>query len=1170
MRKLALTALLAYLFFIPSLAVGQSAPVLHPDYGKLPLSFEANQGQTAPQVKFTSRGEGYSLFLTNSAAVLSLSHRAPEVAAKRPKTGRTDRMPTESDVIRMELAGANSGMRVEGADQLPGKVNYFIGNDPAKWRSDVPTYARVRYTTVYPGVDLVYYGNQHQLEYDFIVAPGADPRSIRLHFAGADKLLLTPAGDLSVIAPHGTVSFHKPVIYQTIGGRRQPVDGRFTLSANNAVGFRLGRYDASQPVTIDPTLAYSTYLGGSQQDQIQGLAVDASGNAYVAGSTSSTDFPVVQNDYQTVKKSYATAGFIAKFNAAGSALTYCTYLSGSSPTYLTAIAVDTSGNAYVTGYTTSTDYPTTAGAYQARNNANQASIVTKLNASGSGLVFSTYLSGNNTDLGTSIATDSSGGVYVAGATNSTTFPTTTGAFQLTNKTANTNQTGFISKLNASGTGLIYSTYLGASKRDYVNAIALDIAGSVYATGGTYSTDFPVTTNPYQLNNKTNGSYTAFVSKLNASGTGLLYSTYLGGTNAEQGNAIAVDGTGEAFVAGSANSSNFPVTTGAYVTKCVGGESFVTKFNASGNGLVYSTCFGPNGNTSISAIALDSAGNAYLTGTTGDTLFPVSTGAFQSVRPQYNGSSGFLTVLNASGTNYIYSTYYAGGSNDQPSAIALDSSGNVYLAGYTHSTDFPVTTGAFQTKFKQNAYINSFAGKFGAVVQTAATPTFSPAAGTFSATQTITISDSTQGATIYYTTDSSTPTTSSLKYTAPIAVASTETIQAIAIASGYTNSAVASASYTISPVAATPTFTPPGGTYSSTQTVSIGDKTTGASIYYTTDGATPTTSSTKYVSAITVSASETIQAIAAAPGYTNSAVAAAVYTIGQVQTAPGVSLALSSSTITTAQPLTATVTVAGSAGKTPTGSVTLTSYNYASASATLSNGTASISIPAGTLSTGVLTITATYTPDAASSSSYTSGSGTATVTVTTAVTPALTVSGTAVTVKAGATQGNTSTITVTPGNGFTGNVALTAAVTSGPTGASNVPTVSFGSTSPANITGTSAGTATLTISTTAPKTSSLSMPQGFGTSSKVALAGIPLVASLLLLFIPRRKSHLLRLGALLFAMGLAFGVTGCGGSGGGGSTTTSTSPGTTTGAYTVTITATSGSTSTTGTVTVTVQ
>jgi len=459
---------------VPSSAAGpaQQLPVnasnratVHTNYGKLPLSFEANQGQSDPQVKFLSRGQGYSLFLTDSAAVLVLTkgNHPNKKLDQRPAAGKTQQPDTpKTDVVRMELAGANPAMRVSGAEQLPGKANYFIGNDPSKWHSNLPTYAKVKYAAVYPGVDLLYYGNQRQLEYDFVVAPGADPSPVRLHFAGASKLKLNAEGDLTIIAKDGEIAFHKPVVYQTKDGRRQPVEGNFELLAGNRVGFKVGDYDHDRELVIDPTLAYSTYLGGSGLSMLAAIAVDSEGSVYATGASGGAHFPTTPG---TIQPDVSTHIFVSKLNPAGSALVYSTYMGGTSSDAgdeTSGIAVDENGDAYLAGQTGSPDFPVTASALQrADKNATipgrGTGFVTKLNPSGSALEYSTYLGGSSFDLPSGIALDSDGNTYIVGQTGSLDYPVTEGALQTVNHVTSPSATGFITKLNSTGTGLIYST-----------------------------------------------------------------------------------------------------------------------------------------------------------------------------------------------------------------------------------------------------------------------------------------------------------------------------------------------------------------------------------------------------------------------------------------------------------------------------------------------------------------------------------------------------------------------------------------------------------------------------------------------------------------------------------------------------------------------------------------
>ena len=769
-------------------------PRLVESYGKLPLSFEINKGQTDAQVKFLARGSGYALFLTGDEAVLSLrkpvqkangkrqmakgvaqgSHfnpaafpgrmRAPATGMETnartadPKTGSAlHLLPTAEQfknsfasnpesrtpdpdsqapaVLRMRLVGANPHAKVTGLDQLPGKSNYFIGNDPEKWRANVPNYANVKYADVYPGVDLVYYGNQGKLEYDFVVQPGADPRSIRLAInldeRGAESqsaidnckssipapLHVKAAGDLVLGTNGGEVTFHKPVVYQPATyneprtKNQEPVEGKYVVKGNH-ITFEVADYDRTRPLVIDPVLVYSTYLGNAGGSAI---AVDASGNAYVTGSTWSSDFPTTPGAFQSTNGGGPGPddAFVSKLNAAGSALIYSTYLGGSGVDQATGIAVDTLGNVYVTGWADSSDFPTTPGALQTTfvgcvyNDRCSDAFVSKLNRTGSALLYSTYLGGNGTAQGVGVAIDALGNAYVTGVTWSPNFPTTSGAFQPTfgggTCWGDPCTDAFVSKLNAAGSALVYSTYLGGSGGDGGAGIAVDASGSAYVTGSAGSSDFPITPGAFQTT--FGGSFgDAFVTKLNATGTQLVYSTYLGGGGVDGGSAIAVDGWGSAYVTGSAG-LYFPTTPGAFEDPSNQG-SFVTKLNPTGSTLVYSTA-----SIGGSAIAVDAAGNAFITGGTGSSNFPTTPDAYQTTYGGsdtcYNGTpcgDGFVTKLNAAGSALIYSTYLGGGGNDGGYGIAVDASGNAYVTGSTDSSDFPTTPGAFQTTFASAGWI----------------------------------------------------------------------------------------------------------------------------------------------------------------------------------------------------------------------------------------------------------------------------------------------------------------------------------------------------------------------------------------------------------------------------------------------------------------------------------
>ena len=728
------------------------------DYGKLPLSFEANEGQSDAAVKFLSRGPGYSLFLTSSEAVLSLQ--------KGDGTNRHLASGT-GDVVRMGLVGSSQRAKAEGEGQLPGTVNYFIGNDASRWRARVPLYGKVRYAAIYPGVDLVYYGNQQQLEYDFIVSPGADAKQVRMRFEGAKRLRLSADGNLAVVANDGELTFHKPVVYQNIEGKRTTVKGRYVLLAKDEVGFVLGSYDTRQDLVIDPTLIYSTYLGGSTEDFATAVKVDASGNAYITGYTYSTAFPTTSDVYQKTS-SYTSntsqsAVFVTKLNATGTGLVYSTYLSGTSThctegpnvnalvtegDFATALEVDSEGDLYVTGGTCADNFPTTSGAFQTTplgvtHHAVNA-FVTKLNPAGSELLYSTYIGGEGAtysgDWANAIAIDASGNAYLTGQTSSPNFPVTSGAYKKTNPNASGRNSAFVTKLNSTGKALVYSTYLGGSGTgstpgDNGNAIAVNASGDAYVSGYTYSDNFPVSSSAYQ---KTNKAYAAggsndFVTELNPTGSELVFSTYVGGSGGsavlqDAASDIALDSAGNTYIAGGTHSSDFPVTSGAFQKTFTEGSGegigFVSKLNATGTSLLYSTYLGgsgrnPCGGDRIYGMAIDVMGNAFVTGFVCSSNFPVTSNAYQKTNKGISdtASNAFLTELNPAGSALLYSTYFGGSgtstadSGEVGNAVAvLDAS--AYLAGATSSTNLPVSSTAYQKTNKATAgKTTAFIAKF---------------------------------------------------------------------------------------------------------------------------------------------------------------------------------------------------------------------------------------------------------------------------------------------------------------------------------------------------------------------------------------------------------------------------------------------------------------------------
>ena len=663
-------------------------------YGNLPLSFEANHGQSDSTVKFLSRGSGYSLLLTSNEAVLVLNQSEADESwnASRVASRAVRAKHRKSAVVRMTLVNANPRPQAAGHDELPGKSNYFIGNDSAKWRTNISTYAKVKYEDVYSGVDLVYYGNQGQLEYDFVVAPGADPRLVTLAFEGARDVHIDARGELVLGVEGGEVRQHKPVVYQEVAGVKQWVAGRYVMKGKRQVGFRVAAYDPSRPLIIDPVLVYSTYLGGGSTDLGFNIAVDGAGSAYVTGDTVSDDFPTTAGAAQTTPA--GVNAFVTKLDATGSRLVYSTYLGGSGQNFGRGIAVDAAGSAYVTGVTEATDFPTTAGAAQTTHagGVNDA-FVTKLNATGSGLVYSTYLGGGDGDVGQGIAVGGAGSAYVAGETDSTNFPTTAGALQTTY--AGGINDAFVTKLNATGSALAYSTYLGGSDTDTASGIAVDGVGSAYVTGSTRSTDFPTTLVAFQTT-YAGGDTDTFVTKLDATGSGLVYSTYLGGSAGDASFDIAVDGASSTYVTGYTLSTNFPTTAGAAQTTHAGGhfDAFATKLDATGAGLVFSTYLGGNNSDAGQGIAVDGAGSAYVVGYTASPDFPATAGAFPPTPASI--FDPFISKLDATGSRLVLSTNLGGSSQDFGYGIAVDSAGSAYVTGWTSSTDFPTTSGAVQT------------------------------------------------------------------------------------------------------------------------------------------------------------------------------------------------------------------------------------------------------------------------------------------------------------------------------------------------------------------------------------------------------------------------------------------------------------------------------------------
>ena len=645
------------------------------------VAFEANHGQTDERVKFLARVGTYTLFLTPTQAVMVARDRGEERAT-----------------VRMSLVGANGASDVVGVDQLPGRVNYFKRDARPTRVTDVPMYAAVKYVGVYPGVDLVYYARQGQVEYDFVLAPGADPNVITLAFEGADRLEVDAQNDLIVHTAAGELRQLRPAIYQEVDGVRRQVPGTYVLRGPREVGIEVGTYDPSHALVIDPVLVYATYLGGSNDDGASRIAVDAGGNAYVVGTTASLDFPTTPGTDRTLGGDQDA--FVAKFSPSG-ALLYATYLGGPCDDAGLGIAIDGAGNAYVTGRTNGL----------CTSNLPSGVLVAKLNSTG-GLIYSFTFGGSlaDTSRGHAIAVDAGGNAYVTGTAQASTrdFPTTPNAYRTTDCNGFLAD-GFVAKVNPSGTGFVYSTFLCGTANDSPNAIAVDAAGNAYVAGSTDSHDFPVVNAFQPTHNGGPAGTTGFVAKLDSTGSNLVYSTYLGGTFGDVVNGIAVDGQGNAYVTGETTGGDFPTTAGVVQPKApfpicfieICADAFVAKFSPTGS-RIYSTFLAGGLNDSGGAIAVDATGNVYVAGSTNALEFPIRD-AFQTVNRGLDDA--FIVKLNPDATRILFSSYLGGGKrpnstaitegSDSAHGIAIDSAGNVYVAGYTTSLNFPTTAGAFQ-------------------------------------------------------------------------------------------------------------------------------------------------------------------------------------------------------------------------------------------------------------------------------------------------------------------------------------------------------------------------------------------------------------------------------------------------------------------------------------------
>jgi hypothetical protein len=643
----------------------------NPDFGNTPLYFIPNKGQVHQKAKFYAKTSRYTLWMTKKGLIFDSTRKIGE----QGKIGR--------DVSRFVFLDANQNPEMVPLDITLHIVNYIKGSDPSKWHTDLQTSKAVMYKNIYKNIDLKVYGIEKQIEYDWIVKPGGDPENIRFAYNNIKGTRIDEKGNLRIQTEFGELSHKCPISYQVMKGEKVAVAVDFRKINGNTYGFRVDDYDKNHELVIDPVvLAYSTYLGGGGDEHAFGLAVDSSGRAYVTGDTASTDFPT-DDAYQNTSGGGNIDVFVTKFSASGTSLVYSTYLGGSGSDAGEAIQVDGSGKAYVTGFAGSTDFPT-QGAYQnAHGGGDKDVFVTVLSASGSSLSYSTYLGGSGDEEGFALALDSSKNIYITGRTASTDFPMQNAYDDTFTPSVANEYDAFVTKIDSSGSSLSYSTYLGGSKKETGYGIAVN-GSNAFVAGRTTSTNFPLL-NEYQSAHG-GGDYDAFITKFSSAGNNLIYSTYLGGSDTDSAYGITVDSSGSAYVAGDTRSTDLP-TQNAYQDTHGGGDkdAFAAKLSSAGTSLEYSTYLGGIETEGATHVAVDSSGNAYITGATRSSNFPIKRGYQDTFSGDFDA---FISMLSADGSKLSFSTFLGGGDFDSSRGIVVDDSGNIYVAGYTRSSDFP--------------------------------------------------------------------------------------------------------------------------------------------------------------------------------------------------------------------------------------------------------------------------------------------------------------------------------------------------------------------------------------------------------------------------------------------------------------------------------------------------
>lgn len=661
----------------------------------MPVMFERNVGQAGADVTFVARGAGFQAHVKPSEAVVVYGRKQA------------------ASVVRMQLAGARQEATMRAGQPLTIPVSYARTDADRNGTTMAPVFESVRAVGVYEGIDLVWRGCDGHLVYDFEVAAGADPSRIAWSYSGVESVSVDAAGALLVATKRGVIRQAPPVTFQMVDGTKRIVESGFNVIGAGMVGFRLGAYDRTQPLVIDPTVTYSTYLGGGNVDGVQAVEVDAAGHVYVVGETDSPNFSVTVGAHDTTYNGNADV-LVAKFHRNTGALMYATYLGGGADDSGFDLAVDGQGNVYVTGLTDSTDFPTTLGAHDRTLAGDLDGFVTKINPAGNALVYSTYVGGTGFEFFTAIDVDAQGNAYVTGNSDDASFPVTVGAFDTTENGGLNDVVVF--KLNPAGSALVFSTFIGGSGQDEGNGLTLTPNNEVVVTGFTDSPNYPVTAGA--LDATKGGRGDAFVTKLNATGTALVSSTYLGGNLSsfatsfagyDAGYDVKLDALGNLYVVGETVSSNFPVTVNAFRTQLTGVyEAFVAKLSPGMSNLVYATFIGGGGDEFARAATVDPLGAVRVCGKTISQNFPVTIDAFQINRQ--GAADAFLTELAFDGSALAFSSYWGGSQSEDAFGLRHDALGNVVMVGDTDSSNYLVTVGAHDTTYNTDgdAYLAKFA------------------------------------------------------------------------------------------------------------------------------------------------------------------------------------------------------------------------------------------------------------------------------------------------------------------------------------------------------------------------------------------------------------------------------------------------------------------------------